>query len=320
VAPTSSQSDRADLHAHCYRMLASLKGADEALRETLRQELPRFNGGEPVRSALYATATAVCLEAVEGRSKRLLPSDNGSPAALDGDVGEPLAESAWIDPYPDAALGLGEGHSAPGARYERREAVELAFVAALQQLPPRQRAVLSLRAVLGFSAAEVAEQLGTTVPAVKRALQRARRTVEERFPGPSQQAALRSLGDSGARRIVERYINAWERGDVEALAALLTEDATFAMPPYAAWWRGRDVIAAFAAEPVHRYLPAHASGQLANAAYRWNGDEERYVAEALEVLTLDGDRVKAMTAFMAPQLFERFGLPAELSPVDVRAR
>jgi RNA polymerase sigma-70 factor, ECF subfamily len=300
-------------------MLASLRGADDALDETLRQEVPRLNGGEPVRSALYATATAVCVEALEGRPKRMLPSDNGFPSALDGDVGEPLAESAWIEPYPDAELGLREGH-APGARYERREAVELAFVAALQQLPPRQRAVLSLRAVLGFSAAEVAEQLGTSVAAVKRSLQRARRSVSERLPGPSQQAALRELGDSGARRVVERYINAWERGDVDALAALLTEDASFAMPPYAVWWHGRDVIAAFAAEPVHRYLPTHASGQLANAAYRWNGEQECYVAEALEVLTVEGDRVKALTAFMAPQLFERFGLPAELSPADVRAR
>ena len=111
---------------------------------------------------------------------------------------------------------------------------------------------------------------------------------------------------------MERYLDAWERGDVDALAAMLAEDATFAMPPYASWWRGRDVIAAFAAEPAHRYLALRANGQPANAAYRWNAEEGRFVAEALEVLTLEGTRVKKMTAFMSPGLFPRFGLPGAL--------
>jgi RNA polymerase sigma-70 factor (ECF subfamily) len=115
------------------------------------------------------------------------------------------------------------------------------------------------------------------------------------------------------RAIVEQYIDAWERGDVNALAAMLAEDATFAMPPYPTWWRGREVIASFAAEPVHRYLPAHANGQVANAAYRWDPDVGRYVAEALEVLTLAGVQVKAMTAFMTPGLFQSFGLPTQIS-------
>ena len=136
--------------------------------------------------------------------------------------------------------------------------------------------------------------------------------MRERLPERSQQATLRALGDDRVRALVERYLAAWERGDVAALAALLAEDATFAMPPYPAWWWGRDVIAAFAAGPVHRYLPARANGQAANAAYRWDPDTERYIAEALEVLTLEGTRVKQMTAFMTPEVFPRFGLPAEL--------
>jgi RNA polymerase sigma-70 factor, ECF subfamily len=214
-----------------------------------------------------------------------------------------------VEPYPDVE----EGYASPAARYERREAVELAFIAALQHLPPRQRAVLILRDVLDFSAAEVAAQLNTTVASVNSALRRGRRAAEERLPEQSQQATLRSLGDASVREIVERYLDAWERGDVAALAALLAEDATFAMPPYASWWRGRDVIAAFAAEPVHRYLPVRANGQLANAAYRWEPEQGRYIAEALEVLTLEGSRVKEMTAFMTPAVFPRFGLPSALT-------
>jgi RNA polymerase sigma-70 factor (ECF subfamily) len=310
---------RADLHAHCYRMLGSLHDADDALQEALLRAwraLPRFGGQGLLRPWLYRIATNACLDSLARRRRRWLPIDHGPAAAPDADSGAPLAESVWVEPYPDRQIGLADGRATPDARYERREAVELAFIAALQHLPARQRAVLILRDVLAFSASEVAEQLGTTVASVNSALRRARTSVDERQPEPSQQATLRSLGDASARRIVERYIDAWERGDVHGLAALLVEDATFAMPPYAAWWRGRDVIAAFAAEPVHRYLPARANGQLANAAYRWDPQRGRYVAEALEVLTLEGTRVRAMTAFMTPGVFPRFGLPGELRPRD----
>jgi RNA polymerase sigma-70 factor, ECF subfamily len=265
-----------------------------------------------LRPWLYRIATNVCLDALARRPKRLLPIDHGPPAKPDDDPGPPLAESVWVEPYPDREIGLEDGYAAPEARYERREAVELAFIAALQHLPARQRAVLILRDVLGFSAREVAEQLDTSVASVNSALQRARRSADERLSAQSQQAALRSLGDAGVRELVDRYMDAWERGDVDAIAALLAEDATFAMPPYARWWRGRDVIAAFAAEPVHRYLATQANGQPANAAYRWDPEDGRYIAEALELLTLEGTSVKEMTAFMTPELFPRFGLPEAL--------
>jgi RNA polymerase sigma-70 factor, ECF subfamily len=306
-----------ELHAHCYRMLASLHDADDALQETLLRAwraLPRFTGPRLLRPWLYRIATNVCLDALARRSKRLLPTDRGSPAGPDDDPGEPLTESLWLEPYPDREFGVEDGYAAPEARYEQREAVELAFVAALQHVPARQRAVLILRDVLGFSAREVAETLETTTASVNSALQRARKTVNERIPARSQQATLRSLGDKRVREIVANYIDAWERGDVDALVAMLAEDATFAMPPYRVWWRGREVIAAFAAEPVHRYLPAHANGQAANAAYRWSAETGSYVAEALEVLSLEGAEVKAITAFMTPEIFPRFGLPAELPP------
>jgi len=306
---------RTDLHAHCYRMLGSLQDAEDALQDTLLRAwrgLPRFGGRRLFRPWLYRIATNVCLDALARRPKRLLPVDHGQPAGPDDDPGEPLAESVWLEPYPDQELGLEEGYAAPEARYERREAVELAFIAAVQHLSATQRAVLLLRDVLGFSAREVAETLQTTTASVNSALQRARRAVDERLPARSQQATLRSLGDERVRAIVERYIDAWERGDVDAIAAMLADDATFAMPPYPSWWRGRDVIAAFAAEPVHRYLPTRANGQAANAAYRWDPAKGSYVAEALELLTLEGAQVKEMTAFMAPELFPRFGLPDEL--------
>ena len=307
---------RAAIHAHCYRMLGSPFDADDALQETLLRAwraLPRFEGHGQLRAWFYRIATNVCLDALGQMRRRVLPIDNGRPARQDDELGQPLAESVWLVPYPDEAVGLEDGYASPEARYEQREAVELAFIAAMQHLPASQRAVLLLRDVLGFSAKEAAGMLNTTVASVNSALQRARRTVDQRRPARSQQATLRSLGDDRVRAIVARYLDAWERGDVDALATMLAKDATLSMPPYPTWWRGRDVIAAFAAEPVHRYLPTRANGQLANAAYRWNAERGRYVAEALEVLTLESAQIAEMTAFMMPRVFPLFGLPAELS-------
>jgi RNA polymerase sigma-70 factor (ECF subfamily) len=307
---------RGAIHAHCYRMLGSVFDADDALQETLLRAwraLPRFQGQELLRPWLYRIATNVCLHALERSRKRGLPIEHGRPAGPNDEPGERLAESLWLEPYPDEAIGLEGGYASPEARYEQREAVELAFVAALQHLPASQRAVLLLRDVLGFSAKETASTLDTTVASVNSALQRARRRVHERMPARSQQATVRSLGDHRVRAIVKTYLDAWERGDVAALAAMLAEDATFAMPPYPTWWRGREVIAAFAVVPLHRYLPTQANGQAANAAYRWNAQRGIYIAEALEVLTLEtGGRVKEMTAFMMPAIFQRFGLPDQL--------
>jgi RNA polymerase sigma-70 factor, ECF subfamily len=306
---------RAELHAHCYRLLGSLHDAEDALQETLLRAwraAPRFGGRRLARPWLYRIATNVCLDALERRQRRSLPPHHGPPAGPRDHPGTPLSESVWVEPYPDAQLGLVDVHAAPEARYEQREAVELAFIVALQHLPARQRAVLILRDVLGFSAREVAEVLDTTAASVNSALQRARAAAEQRLPARSQQATLRQLGDERVRDLVKRYMDAWERGDVDALAAMLADDATFAMPPYAAWWRGGRVIAAFAADPVHRYVATTANGQPANATYRWDQAAGAYRAEALEVLTLDGAEVKEMVAFMAPELFPSFGLPAEL--------
>jgi RNA polymerase sigma-70 factor (ECF subfamily) len=312
------EAHRAELHAHCYRMLGSPHDADDALQETrLRawRGLSGFEAGRPLRPWLFRIATNVCLDALARRSRRVLPLDQGPPA-VDGDgAGRPARETRWLVPYPDAALGVDDGYAAPEARYEQREAVELAFVAALQHLPARQRAVLILRDVLGFSAREVAACLETTVASVNSALQRARKTAREQLPTRSQLATRRALGDDGLREVVGSYVAAWERRDVHALVALLVEDATFAMPPHPNWWHGRDAIIRFIAgtgTPDLRHVVTQANGQPAVAWYVWTPARNAYRPTALEVLGLDGPHVKDITAFASPELFPRFGLPAEL--------
>jgi RNA polymerase sigma-70 factor, ECF subfamily len=311
---------RAALHAHCYRMLGSIDDAEDALQDALLRAwrgLPRFTGPSRLRPWLYRIATNVCLDAIAGRPRRMHPLDYGPPAGPGVGAPEgPLLESVWVDPYPDERLGMDDGYAAPHARYEQREAVELAFIAALQHLPARQRAALILRDVLGFSAKESGEALGASPASVNSALQRARRAVDARLPQRSQQATLRALGDERLRDIVQRYIDAWERADVAAIVALLAEDATVAMPPWATWWSGRDVIAGFVRRDggdQWHYVPARASGQLAAGVYRRYPGRARYAAEALEVFTLEGPRIKDITAYAIPELFRHFGLPDELA-------
>jgi RNA polymerase sigma-70 factor (ECF subfamily) len=309
---------RAELHAHCYRMLGSLHDAEDALQEALLRAwrgLCRFEGRSALRRWLYRITTNACLNALARRPKRVLPIDYGPPA---DEPGTPLPDPVWLEPYPDETLGLEDGYATPDARYEQREAVELAFVAALQHLPPRQRAVLVLREVLGFSAKEVSESLGTTVASVNSALQRARKTVDERLPEKSQQATMRSLGDERVREIVQNFVHAFEQGDIDAIVGLLAEDATFEMPPSPTWYRGRDAVADSwlmpgGPPPRLRYMPTRANGQPALGTYVLEAERSRYVPIALDVLTLRGTQIADITAFRTPEIFSRFGLPAELA-------
>ncbi len=314
---------RAELQAHCYRMLGSAADAEDALQETLLRAwrgLPSFEGRSSVRSWLYRIATNVSLRMLERRPKRVLPIDYG-PASDPHDRPEgPLVEQIWLDPYPDEALGLEDGPASTEARYEERESVELAFVAALQHLPGRQRAVLLLRDVLGFAPGEIAAALEATPASVYSALQRARQAVEERLPPLSQQATLRSIGDAQLREAVGRYVDAWERNDVQALAAMLTDDATFAMPPQPSWYVGRTAVAAFlAATPLSGYRRWHhvrvgASGQVAFGLYAAPVGGTVYLADAIMVLGLDAPaRITSITAFREPAAFARFGLPREIT-------
>ncbi|GAA0828012.1 sigma-70 family RNA polymerase sigma factor [Streptosporangium amethystogenes subsp. fukuiense] len=310
---------RRELHAHCYRMLGSTHDADDALQDALLRAwrgLVRFEGRSSLRSWLYTVATHTCLDTVERRGRRAMPVDLG-PSSDRAVVGEaPLADVAWLGPYPDA--GLAEGPAAPDARYEQREAVELAFVAALQHLPGNQRAALLLFEVLGFSAAEIATTMDTSVASVNSALQRARRIVAEKVPSRSQQRTLRKVGDARLREIVAGYSSALESGDAETLVALLTEDVTWSMPPLTHWYHGLAAVTDFAVRvpltdcPGWRNLPTSANGQPTVASYIWHEGLGGYLPWALNVLTLRGDRVCEITSFIGPDHFVPFGLPASL--------
>jgi RNA polymerase sigma-70 factor (ECF subfamily) len=321
------EAHRAELQAHCYRMLGSVHDAEDALQDAMLRAwrgLPRFEGRSSVRSWLYRIATNACLDVVARRPKRVLPIDHGPATDPHEGPGEPLVESVWVEPYPDEWLGLEDGYAGPAARYEQRESVELAFIAALQHLPARQRATLILREVLGFSAREVAESLETTTASVNSALQRARRAVDERLPAQSQQSTARALGDERLRALVADYVDAWERGDVEAVAAMLVEDATLTMPPMATWFRGPDLIVfltewafsgrAYGAEGNRRVkvIATRANGQPAFGTYSWDPERGSHMPTVLQVLTLRGERIEEITGFVTPAVFARFGLPAEL--------
>ena len=305
---------RGELHAHCYRMLGSVHDAEDALQDGLLRAwrgIARFEGRSSLRSWVYTISTNACLDMIGQRGKRALPIDLG-PAAEQAVVDdEPLTDLAWLEPYPEQSLV--DGRSGPEARYELRESVELAFIAALQHLPGKERAALLLFEVLGFSAREIAAALETTTAAVNSALQRARKIVDERLPGQSQQQTLRGLGDVRVRQLVERYMAALERGDADAIVALLAEDASWSMPPLSSWYRGREAITDFLVRMPLRYrwrhLRARANGQEAVGCYIWDERSDAYVARVLDVLTFRGDQIAAVTAFIDTGLFAHFGLP-----------
>jgi RNA polymerase sigma-70 factor (ECF subfamily) len=303
---------RPALLAHCYRMLGSFHDAEDALQDVLLQAwrgLPRFEGRSSFRSWMYTIATNACLKAIDRRDRRILPADHGPPTTEHERPDAPLVESIWIEPFPDDALAA---DVSPAARYELRESIELAFIAALQHLPPRQRAVLILREVLGFSGSEVATALGSTPAAVYSALQRAHKAVDARRGEPSQQATARALGDANLGRLAKRYVEAWERNDVDSIRSMLTADATIAMPPRSTWYRGRDAVAAFLAEwplsPGTRWRLGRvgANGQLAFASSLWRPEAACFEPHAIDVLELRGDRIAAITAFMGADVVRAF--------------
>ena len=326
-------------------MLGSVHDADDAIQETLVRAWRGAAGlrdAASARSWLYTIATNVCLTEIERRRRRALPQDFGPAAEPGTPPGAPAAESVWIEPYPDEAIGLTDGRAAPEARYEQREGIELAFVAALQHLAAGQRAVLILREVLGFSAREAADMLETSEASVNSSLQRARAAVKQRIPPRSQQATLRTLGDQRLTGLVDRYLSAWETSDVDAFTSLLVADASFAMPPMTTWYTPRSVIERWAREFSlngewrWRAVPTRANAQPALAFYARDEPAGAYLPFALNVLTLRDGLVSDVTAFIvrsadsgdprdyirmpeqpldARQLsvsFERFGLPAQL--------
>lgn len=301
---------RGELTGYCYRMLGSAFDADDAVQETLVRAwrgAAAFEGRSSVRSWLYRIATNVCLDQLRGRERRARPMDLGPSSTAESHLGAPLAETTWLGPLPDAAL-----TSDPAELSASRESVRLAFVAALQHLPPRQRAVLILREVLRWKADEVAELLDTTVASVNSALQRGRATLDDRAPTPTSTAPDADVV------LLDRYVDCFERYDIEELVSLIHQDATFSMPPFALWLRGTDDIARWyvgqgAACEGSRLLTTRANGCAAFGAYKLTptGHREPF---ALQVIQTDGGRITELHHFLDPALFTRFGLPARLDP------
>ncbi|TMR10709.1 sigma-70 family RNA polymerase sigma factor [Nonomuraea turkmeniaca] len=301
---------REELRAHCYRMLGSVHDAEDAVQDTLDRAwrtMARFEDRGTIRAWLYKIATNRALTLIDRRGRRELPTDLSPEAA-------PVAEVAWLEPYPDRLMGW-TAELGPEARVVARESIELAFVAALQHLSARQRAVLLLRDVLGYAAAEAADQLDTTVAAVNSALQRARKVLAELLPEPSQRQTLDALGEPGQRDLARRYAAAWEAGDVDAIVAMLTEDAKYSMPPLTAWYQGHDGIRGFLAEgPLTsrwRFLPARANGQLGFGTYMWDERRAMYVPAGLDLIVVRGTRIAEVVSFQGAD-FGDFDLPPEL--------
>ncbi len=309
---------RGELRAHCYRMLGSVGDAEDAVQEALLSAWrgrESFQGRSSVRTWLYRIATNACLKLAERRPRRMLSYDAGPSRTDVSDLGEPVPGPVWIEPW----LGAGDDPAGPGelspeASYLRRESIELAYVAALQALPPNQRAVLILRDVLAFSADEVAAMLDTTAASVTSALQRARASAGRR--APSQQDEIAALGSNGDRAVVDAFVAAWEARDLGALLELLTEDVRFTMPPLPAWFDGLAAVRAFIAERAFatpwRLVPTTVNAQPGLVCYQWDGT--RYALGAVNALGLRDGRICWIAGFVDPPLLrDRFGLPEESS-------
>ena len=304
---------RSALTGHCYRMLGSIADAEDAVQETMVRawkNMERFEGRSSVRTWLYRIATNVCLDVLARSSQKMRPMETGSRGTID-DTLETRERTHWLDPIPDA-LAL-PSDASPFELTALRQSIRLAFVAALQHLPPRQRAALILSEVLGWSAVEVAEALDMTVAAVNSALQRARATLDARR-GTEVPASL----DDEDVALLDRYVDAFQRYDVDALVATLRHDATFSMPPYTLWLQGPESVRGWLLGPGaecrgSKLLPTRASGAPAFGQYRVGADAGTWKPWALIVLELGDDGITGWNSFLDTEsLFPKFGLPAEI--------
>ncbi len=311
---------RRELQVHCYRLLGSLQDAEDTVQETLLRawrRLETYEGRASLRAWLYKIATHACFDALDRRPhRRILPM--ATPAAVDPHqpLAPPITEPIWLEPYPDDLLA--DPETGPEARYASHESITLAFIAALQGLPPRQRAVLILCDVLDWRTREVAALLDMTVAAVNSALHRARVTMLNTYHARGRDTA-RSADDATLRPLLERYVHAWESGDIGELVALLKNDATFSMPPIPTWFHGRAAIEA-ALQPAifnansrgrWRMQAMRANRQLGYAIYQ-RAEAGGYDLFGLQILTIDGDQISDVITFMDPNSFARFGFPLHL--------
>jgi RNA polymerase sigma-70 factor, ECF subfamily len=309
---------RRELTAYCYRMLGSTYEAEDAVQETMVRawrSLDRFEGRSALRSWLHRIATNVCLDMLKGSQRRARPMDLAEPKTADGPLGNALPEATWIQPMPDSSI-LPESAD-PADLAVERDSIRLAFVAALQHLPPRQRAVLILREVLRWKATEVAELLETTVVSVNSALQRARTTLGEIDLTTSDPL---QPDDEDQKKLLARYVDAFERYDLDSLTSILHEDATLSMPPFALWLRGHtDIRAWFIGEGSgcrgSRLVPTQANGSPAFGQYRPSSSGQGHDPWALQVIEVSGGQVVGINSFLdTASLFPLFGLPSHLDP------
>ncbi|HEX6336000.1 MAG TPA: sigma-70 family RNA polymerase sigma factor [Jiangellaceae bacterium] len=309
---------RPELVGYCYRMLGSVFDAEDAVQEALVRAWrahDRFEGRASLRSWLYRIATNVCLDFLDGKKRRARPMDLSSPAAEPTTPGDQLPDSAWIEPIPDNVI-LSTSDN-PAEAVVSHETVQLAFVAALQYLPPRQRAVLLLRDVVGLSAREVSELMGSKVTAVTSALQRARSTLAARRDTTSESASAPPLGDT-QRALLLRYVDAFERFDMDALTMLLHIDATLSLPPYTTWMQGPAAIRAWLLGPGvgcrgSKLIRTVANGSPAVGQYRPSTSGDGYEPWALQVIEVGNGRIKGINAFRdTDRWFPLFGLPSRL--------
>jgi RNA polymerase sigma-70 factor (ECF subfamily) len=317
-----SEIYRNELLTHCYRMLGSLHDAEDLVQETFLRawrRLETYEGRASFRAWLYKIATNACLDLLDRRPKRLLPQDV-APAADPADTMQsPVTEPVWLEPFPDELLAPAD--NGPEALYDARESITLAFLAALQTLPPRQRAVLILRDVLDWQASEVSSLLEISVPAGNSLLSRARTTLADHYQSHGRLGIRSTQPDEQTRSLLQRYVRAWQEADVDGLVTLLKEDATFPMPPLPQWYQGKAAIRAFVAATIlagdarnrWRLTPVNANAQPAYAWFRKDEATGAYQAYAIQLLTYEGDLLSDITTMGYPELFPEFGLPLELA-------
>ena len=319
---------RRELQVHCYRILGSTHDAEDMVQETMLRawkRLKTYEGRAPFRAWLYKIATNVCLDTLDKRrrrTKRLLPNNLNSPADPHKPVEPPTTEIFWLEPLPDEWLADSSAVN-PEARYSRRESISLAFLTALQLLPARQRAVLILKDVMDWPAKEIAELLDTTTSSVNSALHRARVTLSKNYHGRKAQASTPDNTDEQTRKILEKYMHAWQTADVNGLVALLRNDATLSMPPSPSWYAGRESIGTFAGNTVFanngmmfpgtatgrwKLLPVQANGQSGAAVYQRMENGE-YQPFGIHVLTCEKGQISHVSCFIDPSLPSQFDLP-----------
>jgi RNA polymerase sigma-70 factor, ECF subfamily len=314
---------RAELRLHCYRLTGSLLDADDLVQEALLRAWrfrESFQGRASLRTWIYRIATNVCLDDLARKPRRRLAEYYGSPDDPEVEAAPPLAEPIWLEPFPDSLLGVADPDARPpDARYSTRESVELAFLAAVQFLSPKQRAVLLLRDVLAFSAAETAEQLDMSAISVNSALRRARARLRIELPA-GEESALERASVGTERKLVDRFLQAWGTANIELLASLLREDATLSMPPMPSWYAGRSAVLEFLkrnpfSSEWHgrmKLMPTRANGRPALAIYHLAAGTQEFVPFGIMTIGLQDGAVADITAFLTADLIPRFGLPETL--------